>query len=149
MAMGFLLIDSGWSAGQAGVMLTFAATVSQGIFELLEQASSTEEMFVGCERINRCESASRTPPPVVLGMHFGAIQTQRVDRVELFRYPNGGTRTHVWRHPARRMATGGQDLYPRFGGALFRGFACGFAWHQLGHHRTSTTPGYIHDQEEL
>lgn len=54
MGTAFLLVGGNWSASQAGFILTFAMMVSNGIYSMLEQASTLEETFVSAERLNQC-----------------------------------------------------------------------------------------------
>ena len=49
---GFLMVGSGLSGSQVGLVLTFATATSGGLFQLLEQTTNLEQTFVSAERIN-------------------------------------------------------------------------------------------------
>ena len=51
-AASFLMVYSGSSSAQVGLVLTFAGSASGGLFMLLEQLSGLEQCFVSAERIN-------------------------------------------------------------------------------------------------
>ncbi|WVF71138.1 hypothetical protein IAT40_005935 [Kwoniella sp. CBS 6097] len=51
-ATGFVLVQQDLSAAQAGLILSFAMTVSSGIFSVMEEYSQLERTFVSAERVN-------------------------------------------------------------------------------------------------